>query len=100
MGRRLIDGDRARAVRQARLLWELRANRLPRWPRAGHVGLRPRNQTVGGRFSGLGLADTLPGERRAIGARYVHPIPSSGDAGLREVEGRELLLHESARRDG
>ena len=65
---------------------------------ARQPGVRAGHQTSRSRFSGMGLAHSVPGQHRAAGARHIHSIQDPGDAGVRANEGYRFVLGESGRR--
>ena len=83
MGRRLADGARACAGRPARLLHELRADRISDRAGAGDAGVHAGQQIARGRFRGLWLAHSVPDQHRPAGDRDVRAIAGAGNAGVR-----------------
>ena len=77
MGRRFADGDRALAARQARVLRQLRSDRISDRTGARNAGVCACDQTSRSRFPVLGLAHPLPCQHRSAGARHVHSIQGS-----------------------
>ena len=98
MGRRLADGAGARAGRQARLLHELRADRISDRAGAGDAGLRARHQIARGRFRELWLAHSVPRQHCAARRRHLRPIAGAGDPGVRRHEAARWPVEQSGRR--
>jgi hypothetical protein len=82
MGRRDLDGDRARTTWQARLFWQLGASWSPTGRCDFHRRIPSGDADAGGGLPQLGLADAIPDQHRLGRSGPIHPNEIVRDTGI------------------